>query len=149
MSPEDAARAAAIHAQAFAGLARGWSAEEFAALAAAPETWVHAAEDAVLAARLGPPEAELLTLATLPAARRRGRAAALLARFEAAAAARGSAVAFLEVAEDNAAARAVYRRAGWAEAGRRPRYYRRGTARVDALLLRKDLKGEREVIATT
>lgn len=43
---------------------------------------------------------------------------------------------FLEVAEDNAAARALYDRLGFEPAGRRPRYYSRpnGPA-VDALLL--------------
>jgi ribosomal-protein-alanine N-acetyltransferase len=47
---------------------------------------------------------------------------------------------FLEVAEDNAAARALYARAGFAEAGRRRGYYARpdGPA-ADALVLALDL----------
>ena len=43
---------------------------------------------------------------------------------------------FLEVAEDNAAGLALYRKLGFVEAGRRKRYYERpGNARVDALTL--------------
>jgi ribosomal-protein-alanine N-acetyltransferase len=63
-------------------------------------------------------EFEILNLAVSPAARRRGIAGALLTfvlrpgRW------------FLEVRESNAAARALYRKAGFAEAGERVRYYR-------------------------
>ena len=51
---------------------------------------------------------------------------------------------FLEVAEDNAAALALYAKAGFTEAGRRRGYYRRsgGTA-VDARVLRLDLNSRR------
>ena len=43
---------------------------------------------------------------------------------------------FLEVSEANAPARALYRRLGFAEVGRRPRYYDDGG---DALVLRLPL----------
>jgi ribosomal-protein-alanine N-acetyltransferase len=138
MTPEAAREAARLHAEAFEPLSRGWSAEEFAALAAAPLTRVWLEPEALLAARLGPEEAELLTLAVAPAARRAGRARALLGAFEAAAAAHAE-VAFLEVAQDNAPALKLYTSAGWIEAGRRPGYYRRASARIDALILRKVL----------
>jgi ribosomal-protein-alanine N-acetyltransferase len=45
---------------------------------------------------------------------------------------------FLEVSERNAAARALYAAAGFAEVGRRRRYYADG---ADALVLRRDLTG--------
>ncbi len=48
----------------------------------------------------------------------------------------GAAVMLLEVAADNSAAAALYARAGFGQAGRRPRYYPDGT---DALLLRVEL----------
>ena len=64
-----------------------------------------------------------------------GHGAALLAMAEGAMRAAGAAEAYLEVAETNAAARALYARAGWREVGRRPRYY--GAA--DALILAKSL----------
>ncbi len=87
-------------------------------------------------------EAELLTLAVPPARRRRRqRAARLLARFEAEAARAGARRrAFLEVAADNTAARALYRSRGLAETGRRAAYYRARRRRaVDALILSKPL----------
>lgn len=42
---------------------------------------------------------------------------------------------FLEVADDNAAALALYRRAGFVESGRRKAYYQRKTGAADALTL--------------
>lgn len=87
-------------------------------------------------ARVAADEAEILTLAVLPAARRRGLGAALLAAACADAARRGAAVLFLEVAEANAAARQLYAAAGFAPAGRRRGYYPGGQ---DALVLRRDL----------
>ena len=69
-------------------------------------------------------EAEILTLAVAPDARRRGVARALVETAMAAAAAAGTTSAFLEVAESNAAAIALYQSAGFAEVGRRPGYLR-------------------------
>jgi len=87
-------------------------------------------------------EAELLTLAVDPSCRRQGRGRALLSAFEAEAGRRGAASAFLEVAEDNAPALALYLGSGWAEAGRRRGYYARpGRDPADALILRKSTKG--------
>jgi ribosomal-protein-alanine N-acetyltransferase len=81
-------------------------------------------------------EAEVLTLAVIPAMRRRGVAAALLRRAMAEAAARGAGALFLEVSTRNAAAQALYRRFGFIEVGRRRRYYPDGS---DALVLRVEL----------
>ena len=78
-------------------------------------------------------EAEIMTLAVDPAARRRGLGRLLLEGALAEAARRGAAVLFLEVSEGNAAARALYAGAGAAEVGRRRRYYADGS---DALVLR-------------
>ena len=59
-----------------------------------------------------------------------------------AAAARGATRVFLEVAEDNLAARALYERTGFVEAGRRPGYYAAADGgRRDALLLALNLTG--------
>ena len=49
---------------------------------------------------------------------------------------RGAVTAFLEVASDNAPAQALYRAAGWQDAGRRRNYYAAG---IDAVVMRKDL----------
>ena len=137
MSPE---ALAALHAAAIAE-PRPWTAAEFAALLGAPGVFAEADGDGLMLGRvLGPgpgAEAELLTLAVHPRARRRGRGRALLLGFEARAIARGAVTAFLEVAADNAPALALYRAAGWRDAGRRPGYYHAGA--VDALILTKTL----------
>jgi ribosomal-protein-alanine N-acetyltransferase len=89
-------------------------------------------------------EAEILTLAVDPAARRGGIGRALLAAAIGLAQADGAVSMFLEVAEDNAAALGLYARAGFVEAGRRRGYYSRpGGAAVDARVLRLDLNSGR------
>lgn len=78
-----------------------------------------------------PDEAEILNLAVDPAWRRRGVASALLNEV----ARRALGTIFLEVAEPNAAAIALYRKLGWREAGVRPGYYNHGT--VNAVVMKK------------
>jgi ribosomal-protein-alanine N-acetyltransferase len=132
MTPEALAR---LHAAAFVE-ERPWTAPEFAALLAGPGALLLGDDRAMLLARVAADEAEVLTLATDPAWRRQGLAGALLGRFHAEARARGAVRAFLEVAEDNVAARALYAGAGYSEAGRRRGYYRKASGgTVDALLL--------------
>ena len=99
-----------------------------------------AAPDAVAVFRVVLDEAELLSVAVRPVARGRGLGTALLAAAEQAAREAGAARMFLEVAIGNAAARALYARAGYREDGRRRGYYRRaGGGREDALVLSRDL----------
>jgi [ribosomal protein S18]-alanine N-acetyltransferase len=84
-------------------------------------------------------EAEILTLAVDPAARRQGLGRALVDAAASTALAMGAQTLWLEVAEDNAAAQALYAAAGFEGAGRRPRYYPRPGGAVDALLLQRRL----------
>jgi ribosomal-protein-alanine N-acetyltransferase len=85
-------------------------------------------------------EAEILTLAVRPAARRQGWARGLVEAAAITAAGMGARQLWLEVAEDNLAALALYRRAGFSEAGRRPGYYQSaGDGRIDALVMRRAL----------
>lgn len=87
-------------------------------------------------ARVAAAEAEILTLAVAPAARRHGLGRALLRAAMAEAATRGAEVMFLEVSASNKAALALYQADGFREVGRRRRYYADGT---DALVLRARL----------
>lgn len=128
-----------IHAQAFSS-ARSWSATEFRDLLDQPSTILAGDDRAFALLRVTLDEAEVLTIATAPAHRRKGLARAALAQAEQAAQLVGATVIFLEVAEDNHAACSLYAQAGYAQIGRRPGYYvPKDAAPVAALVLRKSL----------
>lgn len=135
--------ASAHHAEAMGLLhdacfgAAAWSEASIAALFASPGVFGFIAEaGGCVIARAVAGEAEILTIAVSPAARRHGLGRQLLDAALAEAARRGASAVFLEVAADNAAARALYAGARFAEAGRRRNYYGSGQ---DALLLRRML----------
>ncbi|MEI6984946.1 MAG: GNAT family N-acetyltransferase [Rhodospirillaceae bacterium] len=86
-------------------------------------------------------EAEILTLAVLPEKRRRGLGYRLLADGLAGAAARGARTMFLEVAEDNIAALALYAGAGFIPVGRRPGYYISAGRSIAATVMARSLAG--------
>ena len=85
-------------------------------------------------------EAELLTLAVDPSVQRQGIGRACLAAFEREASARGALHFHLEVADTNAPAIALYRSAGWREAGHRKAYYKGDSGRIDAILMTKHIE---------
>jgi len=121
-------------------LGNAWSADLVARQLALPggQGWLalSAGEPcAFILVRRAADEAEILALATLPARRRRGHARRLVDVAAAALARDGVARLYLEVAEDNGAARALYREMGFVEVGRRPGYYRRGGAVIDAVVM--------------
>jgi ribosomal-protein-alanine N-acetyltransferase len=90
-------------------------------------------------------DAELLTLAVLPEARRRGVGGALVQEFLALAAAAGARQALLEVAIDNPVAQRLYGRLGFMYEATRNNYYRRpGSKHVSAHLLRLPLLPKRD-----
>ncbi|MEM9794016.1 MAG: GNAT family N-acetyltransferase [Pseudomonadota bacterium] len=137
MTPE---ALAALHADAFPGPPRPWSADEFRTFLRDPSTVLYTAENAFLLVRLARAEAEVLTLCTAPKARRRGQARDLMQRFEADARTRGVAEVFLEVAQSNGPARALYAKLGYHERGHRKDYYSQaGRAAVHAYVLGKQL----------
>lgn len=76
--------------------------------------------------RAGSTLARLYSIATAPAARGRGIGASLLAAAEDAARARGCRAVRLEVRVDNAAAMALYERAGYRRIGHHAGYYEDG-----------------------
>jgi ribosomal-protein-alanine N-acetyltransferase len=135
-TPAHAAAMAAIHAACFPPRER-WSEAAMALQLAQPGAFglIDPAGGMVLA-RVAADQAEILTLAVLPAARRAGRAAALLRRAAGLAGAAGARALFLEVGLGNAPALALYAACGFVAAGRRPRYYADGS---DALVLRRDI----------
>lgn len=118
-----------------------WSASDFIGFLADPLCFLLIEGDAgFLLGRAVAGEAELLTLAVLPEARRRGLGRKLVARFLYQARLRGAERAFLEVSAENAAAVDLYESAGFTPAGRRKGYYHvEGAPPVDALVLQRDL----------
>lgn len=137
MTPEDMA---ALHAECFT-VPRPWNAQEFADILAAPGHVLTGDADGFALGRVAAGEAELLTIAVRPERRRAGLGRQLLTGFEHAATRAGAGEAFLEVAATNAAARALYDRAGYAQVGRRPGYFcMPDGSGIDALVLRKPLQ---------
>lgn len=137
MTPE---ALAALHARCFRS-PPPWSAADFAGFLADPLCFLLVEGDAAfLLGRAVAGEAELLTLAVAPEARRLGLGRKLLSRFLYQAQLRGAERAFLEVAADNAPALALYESVGFSGAGRRRGYYQGPEgSRTDALVLARDL----------
>lgn len=137
--PAKAGRLAALHATSFTP---SWDIGAFEALL--DQAGVVAIEDpdGFILLRSVADEAEVLTLAVRPSVRSRGLGARLVREGCAEVERRGATRLFLEVAEDNAAARALYARVGFVEAGRRPGYYaRQDGPRQDGLILALNFPG--------
>lgn len=132
MTPEDMA---ALHRLGFS-VPRPWSAAEFRDLLSQDGVFSLTCEGGFVLGRLVTDEAELLTITIAPDRRRQGHASALLARFLDRLAALGATRCFLEVAADNAAARALYETCGFEQVGQRRGYYRHpdGTSQ-DAIVM--------------
>lgn len=128
----DAAEMARLHALCFGAAA--WDEAQLAGSLALDSTkgWFSEAGGFILCQLMGD-EAEILTFCVAPDRQRQGVGRALMA-----AAVQGlAATLFLEVAEDNHPARALYEAAGFRQVGRRRGYYTHGAEAVDALLYRK------------
>lgn len=134
MTPEALAE---LHAAAFT-VPRPWKAGEFASILQGDGVFVIGDARGFILGRAIAGEAELLTLAVSPDARRQGKARALLAAFLFEAASRGAEKAFLEVAEDNIAAIALYTGAGFQRIGSRRGYFAAsGGERIDAVVMNR------------
>lgn len=132
MTPAALAR---LHALCFT-YPRPWSEPEFASLLAGTGAFLVSDPQGFALGRAIAGEAELLTIAVAPCARRQGLGRQLLDQFLDAARHHGSAIVFLEVAADNTPALTLYRHAGFAECGRRSGYYAGpGARKTDALVL--------------
>lgn len=111
-----------------------WSADDFADLKKSGCD-VMASEHGFVVWRVVADEAEIITIGVHPDARRGGIADAMLTLVESDVKKRGGKKIFLEVAENNVPARALYEHNGYVQVGVRPKYYD-GT---DAILMEKIL----------
>lgn len=119
---------------------RAWNEDEMRALLSSPLVFTVGTKHGFAMGRVILDEAELMTIVVHPDQQGRGLGRRLLTAFEVDAQSRGAKLAFLEVAENNGPARALYMSAGWVESGRRSGYYARPAGgAVDAILLNKPL----------
>jgi ribosomal-protein-alanine N-acetyltransferase len=139
-----AAALSALHAACFD---TSWSAAEMSKLLTMPGTRAVIAttdgDDTPLAfamVRTAAGESEVITLGVVPAWRRRGIGRVVLDHCQDLAARDGARRMFLEVAEGNRSALALYEAADYAAVGHRPDYYRnRDGGRESARILARDL----------
>ena len=126
---------AAIHTACFT-TPRPWSAAEIASILDSTFAFVLTEPSGFLIGRVVAGEAELITLAVDPGARKRGTGGRLVDGFLAEARARGAESVFLEVLASNLPAQSLYARKGFEQKGKRRGYYHspEGT-RLDALVL--------------
>ncbi|RJE80548.1 GNAT family N-acetyltransferase [Paracoccus sp. JM45] len=129
-------RLADLHARCFT-TPRPWSASEFASLIMTKGVFLLEENGGFLLGRAIAGEAELLTIAVDPERQRGGIGRHLVARFSSTARDMDATDAFLEVASDNHAAKALYLATGWLEAGVRRGYY---GPRTDAIVMRLTLR---------
>lgn len=139
LTADNAKDAAIVHGKCFVP---GWSAQDFRYYA--KEAGYHGlvarfdGRTAGLAViRVAGGEAEILTIATDPAERRKGIARRLLSAILEALSGGGVTAVFLEVGVTNQAALALYKSLGFEEVGRRAAYYQHTDGREDALTMRR------------
>jgi [ribosomal protein S18]-alanine N-acetyltransferase len=137
---------AELHGRCFA---QGWQADGFARLLRAEATLALLARAPETGAMLGfvlgqhaVDEAEVLTIAVAPEARRQGTGRFLMDNLGLLAASRGAERLYLDVAADNLPAIGLYRVLGFRETGRRRGYYTIGPegSSVDAVLMMRELE---------
>ena len=138
---EDSAALARIHRECFE---QAWDEGSFRRLLENPGAFALLAKAAAAAAfesfaliQIAADQAEILSIGTLQRMRRAGLATATLRGAMAEARRRNAHEMFLEVADDNAAALALYGGLGFTVVGRRSSYYSKSTgSAADALMLR-------------
>lgn len=146
--PAEAAVVAALHETC---LGEAWQVDSVARLMALPGAFALFAvpADRPVAPPEGfvlcvpsPPMLDIAAIGVVPHRRRRGLGGLLLDAAVDTARAGGSEALLLEVADDNAAALALYRRHGFVCAGVRRDYYRRADGNRDAIVLRRSLMSD-------
>ena len=121
-----------LHAKCFPH--KPWAASEFADLKKSGCDII-ASDNGFIVYRATLDEAEIITIGVAPDARRGGIAAAMLGIVENELRHNGVKKIFLEVADNNTPARALYEQNGFIEIGRRPKYY----DGIDAIMMAKEL----------
>ena len=129
----DAVLLADLHAASFS---QAWNAQTIADLLGQTPVFALAGKDGFILARATAGEAEILTLAVAPSARRQGLGSELVLAAAKRAQELAAETMFLEVGRDNEGARALYERLGFSAVGIRKGYYAGGE---DAIILKAGL----------
>ena len=119
---------AQTHAAAFNG--KGWPVADFANYMGDPKILIHGDDACFVVFRLAGPEAEILTLATHPDVQGHGRATAMMGTALDALISANVEDVFLDVAADNAPARALYDRLEFVQFAQRDNYYATGASAI-------------------
>jgi [ribosomal protein S18]-alanine N-acetyltransferase len=141
----DMPRLSALHRLCFD---RGWDEEEIRGVwKSGSRGWGIDSEDGLVAfllCRMAADEAEIISLGVAPEERRKGHAKTLMDKAMRELWQRGISVMFLEVRENNAEGRALYRGLGFTESASRPNYYRMADGSYQhAVVMRKAIgKGQ-------
>ena len=143
---DDSAAIAPLHREDFV---RPWSGDEFSALLEQDTVFGFAVREighgaeapaGFVLARLAAGEAEILTIAVSRSHRRHGLGWRLMDAVLRELHVQRAEALLLEVDETNAPAIALYRRLGFFEVGKRPRYYEQAQGKSGALVMRRDLR---------
>ena len=119
---------------------RPWSVREFADLLASPRSHVVTSDNGFAFVLIAGPEAELLTIAVHPHARRNGEGRSLVKKILRIAKVEKWEDIFLEVAFTNTPAIALYQAHGFIDCAKRKHYYNGpGSTKSDALIMYKKL----------
>ncbi|GAA6181728.1 hypothetical protein NBRC116594_31660 [Shimia sp. NS0008-38b] len=136
MTPDDMAT---IYAAAFPN-SRPWSSAEISDILASPLSFSVTSDVGFALGRVILDEVELLTIAVQPDHQGCGKGQRLLADFEIESIRRGASLCFLEVAQDNLVALALYDACGYEFCGERPGYYSKSDGtQIAASLMKKAL----------
>jgi [ribosomal protein S18]-alanine N-acetyltransferase len=139
----DAAAMAEVHGASFDD---PWSALFVGALLNQPGVYALAGPSTTMGGfiiiRIAADEAEVLTIGVRPTERQRGLGKSLLSAAIELMKDNGVVRCFLEVAEDNAAAKALYAGLGFSLCARRPKYYGSGPIQTDALVMERVLAAD-------
>ena len=123
MHPEALAN---LHAQCFT-VPRPWREDEFKSLLGSRGVYLISHSNGFALGRIAGPEAELLTIAVHPMAQNAGHGARLMDDFLCKSETLGAKELFLEVAENNASAIALYTRSGFKNVANRPKYFKQNS----------------------
>lgn len=128
---------AEVHAACFTHSPRPWTGAELESLLNSANTTLFEHGQGFAISRIAGPEAELLTIAVHPTARRQGIGKALVLELHSAVKSAGAEEVFLEVSQENHAAQALYETVGYLVQATRKGYYAGPNGqKTDALVMR-------------